>query len=272
MKKVVFVCDGNNFSTEAFRFVESLYEKDPFLLIGAFFHSLNYGIVIPNTFAPRAGAYLSYTEEESEAFREGINEFKQKCERNDLEYRVHEESDEWKVADLVKETRFADLIVVSGPAFFSDVSTGESKAVLQQTLHGAECPVIVVPDKAEAIDEIVFAYDGKKDCMLALKQFIYLFPDYCTLETTIVYCNEDPEKEIPYLPYIEEFASRHFKLLTFEHLNLSKRSFSFWLNEHKNAMLVTGAYDRPGISMALAKSFANDIINSHTIPVFISHG
>src|SRR5215210_3406268 len=101
MKKIVFVCDGNNFSSEAFQFVNSLYQKEPFLLIGAFFHSINYGLLIPNTFAPGAGPYLSYTEEDNDAFREGIEQFRTSCERNNIEYRVHEESDEWKVADLM---------------------------------------------------------------------------------------------------------------------------------------------------------------------------
>lgn len=271
MKKIVFVCDGNDFSKEAFKFVASLYEKERFLLTGAFFHSLNYGLVIPNTFAPGAGPYLSYTEEESEAFREGINEFKQACERNNIEYRIHEESDEWKISDLVKETRFADLIVVSGPAFFANVTKSEARATLQQTLHRSECPVIVIPATVQPIDEIIVAYDGKKDCLYALKQFTYLFPDYCQLETTIAYFDDDPEKEIPDLQYIEEFAARHFKLLTFERVNLSHKSCSFWIKAHQNALLVTGAYERSGLSMALTKSFAEDIVNSHTIPLFISH-
>ena len=76
MKKIVFVCDGNNFSNEAFQFVKSLYESEPFLLAGAFFHSLNYGLLIPNTFAPGADPYLSFTEEENETFHEGIEQFK----------------------------------------------------------------------------------------------------------------------------------------------------------------------------------------------------
>ena len=162
-------------------------------------------------------------------------------------------------------------MVIGGSAFFSNVSGSEAKSVLQQTLHATECPIIVVPDKVEPINEIVFAYDGKKDSVYALKQFIYLFPQYCELETTIVYFNDEADKEIPDLEYIEEFAGRHFKLLNFEHLNFSKKTFSFWVNAHKNAMVITGAYDRPGLSMAFKKSFADDIINSHTIPIFISH-
>ena len=271
MKKIVFVCDGKNFSKEAFKFVNSLYEKEPFLLTGAFFHSLNYGLVIPNTFAPDAGPYMSYTEEENEAYEEGIKEFKEECERNNIEYRIHEESDTWEISDLKKESRFADFMVVSASLYFSNVSKSEARAVLQQTLHCAECPVMVIPDNAEPIDEIVVAYDGKKDSVNALKQFIYLFPNYTELETTIVYFDDDANEEIPDLQYIEEFAARHFKLLSFEHWSFSKKCFSFWVNEHKNALLVTGAYSRSGLSMAIKKSFAEEIVNSHSVPVFISH-
>lgn len=271
MKKIVFVCDGNNFSNEAFQFVKSLHAREPFLLTGAFFHSINYGLVIPNTFAPGAGSYLSFTEEENEAFHKGVDQFKDLCKRSGIEYRVHEESDSWRVSDLVKESRFADLLIVGGSQFFSNVTKGEAKEALQQALHRSECPVLVMPHRATAIDEIIFAYDGKKDSVYAIKQFIALFPHFSELETTIVYFNDDPEKEIPNLQYIEEFAARHFQLVTFEHVNLSKKSFSFWLNAHKDALLVTGAFDRSSISMAFTKSFAEEIINSHTIPVFISH-
>src|SRR3954453_176025 len=115
MKKIVLACDGNNFSKEAFRFLNSSYEKEPFLLTGVFFHSINYGLLIPNTFASGAGPYLSYTEEENEAFQHGIDQFKTLCEKNNIDYRVHEESDHWRVADLIKETRFADLVIISAP-------------------------------------------------------------------------------------------------------------------------------------------------------------
>ena len=102
MKKIVFVCDGNNFSGEAFLFVKSLYENEPFLLTGAFFHSINYGLLIPNTFAPDAGPYMAYTEEENEAYHQGIRKFKDLCAKNNIEYRVHEQGDVWDIGDLEK--------------------------------------------------------------------------------------------------------------------------------------------------------------------------
>src|SRR4051812_26315706 len=225
MKKILFICDGKNFSKEAFEFVKSLYEKEQFLLTGAFFHSINYGLVIPNTFAPDAGPYISYTEEENDAFLEGIKEFKELCEKHNIEYRVHEESDTWKISDIEKESRFSDLMIVSSSLYFSDVSESEANSVLQQTLHCSECPVMVIPDTIKPIEEIVFAYDGKEDSVHALKQFTYLFPEYCKLETTVVTFDNDPDKEIPHLEYIQEFASRHFNLLSFEHLNFSKKTF-----------------------------------------------
>src|SRR5215210_1484435 len=118
MKKIVFVCDGKNFSNEAFQFVKSLYEKEPFLLTGAFFHSINYGLVISNTFAPNAEPFLAYTKEEQDAYCEGIKEFKNLCSINNIEHGIHEESDEWDIEDLVKESRFADVLIVSGELFF----------------------------------------------------------------------------------------------------------------------------------------------------------
>jgi hypothetical protein len=271
MKKIVFVCDGGNFSTNAFQFVRSLYEQEPFLVTGAFFHSINYGLIIPNTFAPGAGPYLSYTEEENEAFEEGVRQFKTACEKHEIEFRVHRESDAWDVDDLVKESRFSDLLVISAALFFSNVAQSEAKAVLQQALRAAECPILVLPDKVQPIDEVIVAYDGKKDSVYALKQFTYLFAQYCDLETTIVYLSDDPAATFPEADYIEEFAARHFKLLCFEHLSYGKKTFPFWVKDHKNALLVSGAYNRSALSLALKKSFAEDVIDADQTPVFISH-
>src|SRR4051794_26782750 len=133
MKKIVFVCDGNNFSGAVFRFVNSLYENEPFLLAGGFFFFINYWLLITKTIAPDAGPYMAYTEEENEAYHQGIQKFKHLCEKNNIEYRVHEQGDVWDISDLEKESRFADLIVVGGAQFFSDASESEAKTVLQET-------------------------------------------------------------------------------------------------------------------------------------------
>ncbi len=59
-------------------------------------------------------------------------------------------------------------MIVSASSFFSNVSQGEAKAILHKTLHSSECPVMVIPEKVERIEKVVFAYDGKKDSVFAL--------------------------------------------------------------------------------------------------------
>lgn len=105
-------------------------------------------------------------------------------------------------------------------------------------LHSSECPIIFLPARPAPIDEIVFAYNERENRVFALKQFTNLFPAYTKLETTIVCINYDQEKEEkPDLKYIKEFATGHFKLLSFIYLNLEKMAFLLWLSNQKKCTI-----------------------------------
>lgn len=272
MKKFVLISDGENFSRKTFDFVKSLYEKEPFLLNGAFFHSINDGLVIPNTFAPGAGPYLSYTKDEHKAYCKGIKEFETLCSTNHLEYRVHRQSDDWDIDDLVKESRFTDLIIVSGALFFSDVEADQPNHFLRAVLDQAECPVLVVPDDAKPIKRIAVAYNGKKESMYALKMFCSVFSQFADLPVDINYWVDHTDDEIPDLDYLEEFAGRHFTNVNFRERFFDPRKYlASWLNENKDTLFICGSYHRSNLSNWFKKSFAEDIIKNHSVAVFIAH-
>ena len=272
MKKFVLLSDGKNFSTKTFDFIRSLHEKEPFLLTGAFFHSINYALLIPNTFAADSGPYQSFTKEQHNLYVKGINDFQTSCIQHHIEYRVHQESEEWNINDLVKESRFADLLIVCGELFFADHTQKQPNEFLRDVLNAAECPVLVVPEHMKPIQRISVAYDGKKESMYALKMFCNVFAQFTDLPVDIDYWVEKTDDEIPDLEYLEEFAGRHFSNINFGERYFDARKYlATWTNYNKNSLFVCGAYHRSGISNWFRKSFAEEIIKQHSVAVFIAH-
>ncbi len=274
MKKIVFISDSSNFSKKTFEFLRSLYEKEPFLLTGAFFHSVNYGLVIPNTFAPDAGPFVKYTKHELFAYTSGIQEFKSLCLKHQIEYRVHQEGDEWDIRDFIKESRFADLVVMSGEHFFGDIEEEQPNEFLTQALSHAECPVLVVPDKAKPVKRIAVAYDGTKESMYALKLFSATFPGFRDLPTDIYYWVNKTDDDIPDLEYVEEFVGRHFSNANFREMFFDAEKYSaLWLqaNKSEDTIFVCGSYHRSKMSTWFRKSFSHGIIKEHAAIVFVAH-
>src|SRR5205085_6611668 len=121
---------------------------------------------------------VAYSDADIKAVKESIQKFEQKCQQSGMEYRVHEESDEYKIKDLVKETRFADLMVLSEELFFKQVNDVQPNSFMQEVLIKSECPLLIIPEHYIPFIQIVVAYDSKRQSMFALKQFCYLFPEF----------------------------------------------------------------------------------------------
>ncbi|WP_018617499.1 hypothetical protein [Segetibacter koreensis] len=272
MKKIVFVCDVNNFPSGAFKFVENLNETEALLLTGAFFHSANFDVVAPATveFAPEP--ILAFTDTDIKAVNSSIEKFEQKCKQNGIEYRVHEESDVFKLDDFIKETRFADAVVMSEQLFFSHIDVDQPNSFMKDVLHCSECPLLVIPEDYSPVTHITIAYDGKKEIMFAIKQFCYLFPQYTQLPTDIVYWVDKTDDEIPDLDYLEEFAGRHFSNLNFKELFFDPKQYiADWSRKNKNTIFISGSYKRSGLSSILKKNFVEDMIKHPSAILFIAH-
>ncbi|CAN5751927.1 hypothetical protein BH11BAC4_BH11BAC4_18440 [soil metagenome] len=256
----------------AFEFIKQQNQAEALLLAGAFLHAVNFEEFLPGVFATYSGPVVQFMEEEKELLKKQVQHFEDLCHRNGIEYRVHDESMNWNIEDLEKETRFTDMMVMSEELFCNEFNQREPNSFMQQTIHRSECPVVCVPEKFRPFNKIVFAYDGGKDSMFALKQFCNLFPGFAENETNIVYARQGDNDIIPDLAYLEEYAGRHFKNLNFEKLPFNgKKHFGSWVKDKDDILLVSGSYGRSGLSTSISKSFIDDIIHEHHIPVFIAH-
>lgn len=131
---------------------------------------------------------------------------------------------------------------------------------------------MVVPEKFEFPYNNVLTYNGNPSSVYAIKQFAYLFPEFAKNDTILVHVSSDTGVEIPEIRNIEELVTCHYPELTFMNLNFEPtRNFKEWLQNKKGSILVSGAFGRSDFSMLFKKSFVQNIIKEHRMPVFIAH-
>lgn len=271
MKKILMIFDGQHFSESAFDFVCRLNELGTVLLTGVFLPSVDYTNTIIYYLGYQGPMYIPTMDVEEDMINTNIARFKTLCEKNNIEYRVHDKIEGSIIEGIKKETRYSDLLIISNQLFYSNLGKYTQHQYLHDTTHNSECPVLLLPEEYVFPVSIVLAFDGSESSVFAIKQFAYLFPELSSQETILVYASEKDNK-YPDFDYIKEFAARHFPALSFLKLNTDPDFyFDNWLKKVAPAMLVTGAHGRSMMSELFKKSFVRNIINDHNMPVFISH-
>lgn len=275
MKKIVIPFSGDQFSEGAFEFARHLNELAPVLLTGVFLPEIYYpgdfgfsgagALEIPALIPFLDSAFDDETEE-------NIVHFRELCIKHNIDHRIHSATSGVALPQLIKETRFADLVIVGSETFYqTGLDNAAASDNLPSLLHKSESPVLVVPEQYEFPENVVLAYDGSKSSVFAIKQFAYLMPELSCKSTLLVYA-ANPDKPIPDMYYIKELAARHFNDLTILKLEAdAHKYFETMMLDKRSPLLVAGAYDRSQFSNLFKKSFASDLINDFLFPVFIAH-
>lgn len=272
MKKILIAFDGTQFSEGAFEFARNLNELQPILLVGAFIPQVSYANLWSYAGAMAGPSFVPLLEaEDTETVHRNIAHFEDLCRKNGIAYKVHKDFYDFALPELKRETRFADLLIISSEKFYENLAGEDPSEYMKDALHASECPVIVVPEHFDFPSRNILAYDGSDSSVFAIKQFAYLFPELKTNESMLVYSN-DKEAKLPYEGYIEELASQHYRDLSIMKLDTQpKKEFHKWICENTNAILVCGSYGRSFFSQIMRKSFVSEIIAEHKLPVFITH-
>jgi len=272
MKKILFLCDGENFPKGAFRFIKQIREDETIFAKGLFFSPIDAEQMIPVGFIPVAEPYVKLKAQEKMIIQKSKEQFVEGCESNGIKYQVHTYEGSWDRELFVKESRFADLVVISEELFCQDAQNTQPNYFMEEALRASECPVVVVPENFRKIERLAVAYDGGKEAMFALKQFVYLFPDYVDMPADFVHIKNVEEDNIPDKDLLQEYTGSHFESLFASKLHFDpKKFFASWLENKKNVLLVAGAYSRSAFSNVFKKSFAGDLIAKHSCPIFIAH-
>jgi hypothetical protein len=272
MKQILFVCAGRDFPQGAFSFLRSMQENEPISVTGLFFSPVDYGALATASQIPLAGPYLRIKQKEKKIVEDNKALFVGQCELDHIKYQIHTNEEEWNKEVLARESRFSDLVVVSGELFCAYISSEQPNSFLQEALHAAECPVMVVPEGYVPIQRLVIAYDGGKESLHAMKQLCYLLPDLTDLPTEIIYVKDENTQEIPDIDNLRNFSRLHFSSMNFSKLHFKAANyFATWIGEKQQVLMVSGSFGRSPFSYVTRRSFAEQVIHDHKMPVFIAH-
>lgn len=274
MKKILLAFDGTHFSEGTLRFAKQLNDKQPILITAAFLPQVDYANLWSYSGGGTDGStFIPLLEDaDAEAVKKNIERFEAFCHTNRIRFRIHKEYFNFTLPELKKESRYADLLIISSEVFYEQAGTGQPNEYLKEALHDVECPVIIIPEKCELPKSNILAYDGSGSSVAAIKQFAYLFPEMAAHPSTLIYALEKHKDEIPDEKNMKELLSLHYPQLAWTKLESNpKKYFATWLSEKQGAMLICGAFGRSGLSMMFKKSFVTDVISDHRVPVFIAH-
>jgi hypothetical protein len=272
MKKIILAFDGKHFSEGVMQMSEWLNSSQTVLMTGVFLSPVDYREIIGYSgMGIGTPVMMPPMETDDSLVNVNIRKFEDRCQREGFEYRVHKDTDLFALQELITETRFADLLIVSSELFYENIQKNQPNDYLRKTLHESECPVLLVPESFVTPFSLILAYDGKASSVFAIKQFAYLFPELCDMETLLVSVAEE-NAELPRQDYIGELCARHFNSLTMQPLTSeNKQTFAAWVSEKRGSLLVTGAFGRGELSSLFRKSFVTEVIRDHKIPLFIAH-
>jgi hypothetical protein len=202
---------------------------------------------------------------------EGIHLFREACTNRGTNCSVYNEIS-IPPADIIKESRFAELLIVDPDMSFKDRKEELPSAFIKDVLAKSECPVVLAPYNFYGIDEIVYAYDGSAGAAYAIKQFNYLFPEFTGKKITVLQVDETGNNLFAGKDQIGELLQLHYSSIGFQLLQGKAADELFgYLLKKQNAFVVMGAFGRSMLSGLIKHSTAELIIKTINLPLFIAH-
>ena len=271
-KQVLFVCAGKELPQGAFNFLRSMQQQEAINALGLFFNPIDTDAMVSVSQIVVQASYERIREREHEVMAANKASFDQQCEQHNIRHQVHAHDGQWDKDILVGESRFADVLLLSGELFYADINLRQPNVYLREALYAAECPVLIIPEDFKQCDHVFMAYDGTKESLFAIKQFCYLFSWLTDLPTKMLYVRDEAKDGIPDLERLRQFSRQHFDAMGFSKLHFkASHNFATWIGEKKHVLLVSGSYGRSPFSYLAKHSFAEQVISEHRVPVFIAH-
>lgn len=272
MRKIIIAFDGSEFSEGAMTFAKKLNEQERIMLTGLFLPQVAFSSLWSYSDAMTGTTYIPLVEEsESALIQENIEKFSTFCSDHGIRHSVNKALFNFALPELQKETRFADLVILGSETFYKSFGN-DADDYLKDAIHFAECPVVVVPENYRFPESNILAYDGSESSVFAIKQFIYLFPEFTDNPTTLITINAKASDYSEKKAEIRDLVAAHFSNLSFLNLEIdAKKYLATWMSEKAGAILVCGAFSRSFISQLFRQSFVEQVLREHKLPLFISH-
>lgn len=272
MKKILLPLEGANYRREILDFVDALNDRSKVLLTTALLPEIDYAQLMSAAGGVKATAGIAHEEEKDKIVAWHGTRIERYCQEHGVAYRIHEDKQDFAPGAIIKETRFADLMLLSSKYFFDTIDADQPNAYMKEVLHKSECPALLLPEKPYLPGEIILAYDGSASSVFAIRQFAYLFPEFAKLKATLVFLGKGEGDSIPEQDQMRELCAQHFR--NFRMLRLHTRTESFydtWIGMMNKPWLVAGAFGRSQLSELLHHNFVGQMFKTQQVPLFVAH-
>jgi hypothetical protein len=200
--------------------------------------------------------------------------FNERCNAENIKHKTHLYDGVNIVDFLVKESVFADLLIMDEHMSFTHTTSDQLSNFIVDLLEDSNCPVLIVPHKYLPVDNIFLCYDGSPSSVHAIKMYSYLFPSWREKITSLVSFNETSTNHLKHSENIKDLLHQHFPNLIIDVENSYHSEaiiLDFFKENCNNGFIVMGAYKRSPFSRIFKKSLANTFIKKINAPIFIAH-
>jgi hypothetical protein len=218
MKHILFASAGHEFPKGPFAFLTGMQQQQRLHVKALFFRPTNYAALASALPGGSLIPVLELEDNEKELMETHKAIFARQCKQVHFDYTLHDNNEGWNKDLIARESRFADLLVISAQFFYAESDGNQPNHYLREALHAAECPVLIVPEDYTSVQHLFMAYDGSRESLYAIKQFCYLFPDLLDLPAEMLYIKEEPDGIIPDLENLKQFTRLKFDCVGFSKL------------------------------------------------------
>lgn len=276
MKKILLAIDADHVDIDVIHFACNMATFTHSTLIGYFLGepreeepAANVAFVTRYNETVSAHCIPTITERRQFAF---IQQFERTCAVRGIRCQVLNNSKRNAAQAILEESRFADLVIIQ-PTLSVEKRLEESPtALVKEILANAECPVLVAPQKSTGIEEIVFAYDGSRSAVFAIKQFTYLFPELADKKAIVLQVNKDDSLPVTEKDKLGKWLRMHYNSIGFQVLKgkASEELYGRLLGK-QNTIVVMGAFGRSWLSGLFKPATAGLLLKTINLPFFITH-
>lgn len=278
MKKFIAAFDGLNFSESTMSYAIFLAKHANAHLVGIFLEDFmrhSYGLTeIKQYEGGILDHYLHDLNEKDNVERdESVVVFELACQNSGLNYSVHRDRNV-AIQDLLHESVYADLLIIDAHETITRYTESAPTKFIRELLNDVQCPVILVPQKYEPVDNVILLYDGEPSSVFAVRTFSYLFESMKHFDTEIITVKKQNESwHVPDNKLIKEFMKRHYPKAEYVVLKglAEDEIIKYLQREKRNAMIVLGAYQRNKFSRLFRQSMADYLLMHLKMPLFIAH-
>lgn len=276
MKKILLAIDADHVDIDVIQFACNIATFTHSTLIGYFLGepreeepAANMAFVAQNNETVSTHCLPTISERRQFAF---IQQFERTCALRGIRCQVLNNSKRNAALGILEESRFADLVIIQPTLSFEKRPEEAPTALVKEILANAECPVLVAPQNLTGIEEIVFAYDGSRSAVFAIKQFTYLFPELADKKAIVLQVNKDDSLPVTEKEKLGKWLRMHYSGIGFQVLKgkASEELYGRLLGK-QNTIVVMGAFGRSWLSGIFKPATAGLLLKTINLPFFITH-